>query len=118
MHDVIAAVARWSGLAADIVRRQPVVLITDNYDRLFYEGDAIARSARYSHYIDDTYMLRTHTTAGVPPLLAGTYAGVSAVDRTVVDAARSMGMSELRVLFRVEVPNALPLILGDRKSVV
>jgi osmoprotectant transport system permease protein len=33
---------------------------------------------------------------GIPPLLAGTYAGVAAVDRTVGDAARSMGMSELR----------------------
>jgi osmoprotectant transport system permease protein len=38
------------------------------------------------------------------------------VDRTVVDAARSMGMSELRVLFRVEVPNALPLILGGLRT--
>ena len=27
-------------------------------------------------------------------------------DRTVVDAARSMGMTELQILFRVEVPNA------------
>ena len=53
---------------------------------------------------------------GIPPLFAGTYAGVSAVDRTVVDAARSMGMSELRVLFRVEVPNALPLILGGLRT--
>ena len=53
---------------------------------------------------------------GIPPLLAGTYAGVSAVDRTVVDAARSMGMSELRVLFRVEVPNALPLIIGGFRT--
>jgi osmoprotectant transport system permease protein len=53
---------------------------------------------------------------GIPPLLAGTYAGVSAVDRSVVDAARSMGMSELRVLFRVEVPNALPLIMGGLRT--
>jgi osmoprotectant transport system permease protein len=53
---------------------------------------------------------------GIPPLLAGTYAGVAAVDRTVVDAARSMGMSELRVLFRVEVPNALPLIMGGLRT--
>ncbi|HEX4392471.1 MAG TPA: ABC transporter permease [Mycobacterium sp.] len=53
---------------------------------------------------------------GIPPLLAGTYAGVAAVDRTVVDAARSMGMSELRVLFRVEVPNALPLIIGGLRT--
>jgi len=72
MNELIAAVARWSGLPADIVRRSPVVLITDNYDRLFYEPDAIARSARYSHYIDDIHMLRTHTTAGIPPLLAET----------------------------------------------
>jgi phenylalanyl-tRNA synthetase alpha chain len=54
------------------VRRPPVVPITDNYDRLFYESDAIARSARYSHYIDDIQMLRTHTTAGIPPLLEET----------------------------------------------
>jgi osmoprotectant transport system permease protein len=53
---------------------------------------------------------------GIPPLLAGTYAGVSAVDRKVVDAARSMGMSELRVLLRVEVPNALPLIVGGLRT--
>ena len=50
MNDLIAAVARWSGLSADILRRRPVVPITDNYDRLFYEPDAIARSARYSYY--------------------------------------------------------------------
>jgi len=53
---------------------------------------------------------------GIPPLLAGTYSGISAVDRTVVDAARAMGMSELRVLFRVEVPNALPLIIGGLRN--
>jgi osmoprotectant transport system permease protein len=49
---------------------------------------------------------------GIPPLLAGTYAGIANIDHTVVDAARSMGMSETRVLLRVEVPNALPLIVG------
>jgi osmoprotectant transport system permease protein len=53
---------------------------------------------------------------GIPPLLAGTYAGVAAVDRTVVDAARSMGMSPLQVIFRVEVPNALPLIVGGLRT--
>jgi osmoprotectant transport system permease protein len=53
---------------------------------------------------------------GIPPLLAGTYAGISAVDRTVVDAARAVGYSELRVLLRVEVPNALPLILGGVRT--
>jgi osmoprotectant transport system permease protein len=53
---------------------------------------------------------------GIPPLLAGSYAGVANVDPAVVDAARSMGMTETRVLLRVELPNALPLILGGLRT--
>jgi osmoprotectant transport system permease protein len=53
---------------------------------------------------------------GIPPVLAGSYAGVSNVDPAVVDAARSMGMTETRVLLHVEVPNALPLILGGLRT--
>ena len=53
---------------------------------------------------------------GIPPLLAGTYAGVRNVDRSVVDAARGVGMRESQVLFQVELPNALPLILGGLRA--
>jgi phenylalanyl-tRNA synthetase alpha chain len=69
---LISAVEGWSSLPADIIRMPPAVRVTDNYDRLFYEPDAIARSARYSHYIDDTHMLRTHTTAAIPAALTAT----------------------------------------------
>lgn len=48
----------------------------------------------------------------IPPLLAGTYAGISSVSRDTVDAARAMGMSEPQILFQVEVPNALAVMLG------
>jgi osmoprotectant transport system permease protein len=54
----------------------------------------------------------------VPPILAGTYAGVRNVDSAVVDAARGMGMREREVLFGVELPNALPLIIGGIRSSV
>lgn len=53
---------------------------------------------------------------GIPPLLAGTYSGIANVDPKVSDAARAMGMTEWRVLTRVEVPNALPLILGGLRT--
>jgi osmoprotectant transport system permease protein len=53
---------------------------------------------------------------GIPPLLAGTYAGIANVDPQVVDAARAMGMSDVRVLLRVELPNALPLVLGGLRT--
>jgi osmoprotectant transport system permease protein len=52
----------------------------------------------------------------IPPALAGTYAGIRAVDASVVDAARGMGMREWEILLKVEVPNALPLIFGGIRN--
>lgn len=49
---------------------------------------------------------------GVPAILSNTYAGVQNVDPAARDAAKGMGMTDLQVLWRVEVPNALPLILS------
>ncbi|KUM36064.1 ABC transporter permease [Arthrobacter sp. EpRS71] len=54
----------------------------------------------------------------VPPLLAGTYAGISSVEATVVDAARAMGMTELQILFRVELPNGLQVMFGGIRTAV
>jgi len=54
----------------------------------------------------------------VPPILAGTYAGVRNVDPAIVDAAHGMGMRGRDVLFQVELPNALPLIIGGVRSAV
>lgn len=52
----------------------------------------------------------------VPSVLAGAYAGIEAIDRRTVDAARAMGMSEWEVLTRVEIPLGLPLLLGGVRS--
>lgn len=52
----------------------------------------------------------------IPPILAGAYAGVQDVDRGVVDAARGMGMTGTQRLWRVEVPNALPLLVGGLRN--
>jgi osmoprotectant transport system permease protein len=53
---------------------------------------------------------------GIPPLLAGAYAGVESVDKLTVDAARAMGMTEWQVLTKVELPLAAPLLLGGLRS--
>lgn len=53
-----------------------------------------------------------------PSVLAGAYAGVEAIDRTTVDAARAVGMSEWQILTRVEAPLGLPLLLGGLRSAV
>ena len=52
----------------------------------------------------------------VPPILVTSYEAVRSTDRALVDAARGMGMGPLRVLFQVEVPVALPLILSGLRS--
>lgn len=52
----------------------------------------------------------------IPPLLAGAYAGLESVDRQTIDAARSIGMTEWQILTKVEVPLALPLIVGGFRS--
>ncbi|MEP6481005.1 MAG: ABC transporter permease [Rhodoglobus sp.] len=52
----------------------------------------------------------------IPPVLAGAYSGLEAIDRETIDAARASGMSEWQILTRVEIPLALPLIVGGIRS--
>ncbi|WP_329265411.1 ABC transporter permease [Streptomyces sp. NBC_01478] len=47
----------------------------------------------------------------VPSIVTNTYAGMTAVDPDVKDAARGQGMRGHQVLFQVELPLALPLIM-------
>jgi osmoprotectant transport system permease protein len=52
----------------------------------------------------------------VPPILVTTYEAVRTVDPSPVDAARGMGMRPAKILFQVELPVALPLILSGLRS--
>ncbi|MDI9830500.1 ABC transporter permease [Streptomyces sp. KAU_LT] len=52
----------------------------------------------------------------VPPILVTTNEAMRSLDPAPVDAARGMGMGEAQVLFRVELPTALPLILSGLRS--
>jgi osmoprotectant transport system permease protein len=56
---------------------------------------------------------------GIPPILTNTFVGIRQVDRATVDAARGMGMTELEILRKVELPLAVPSIMsGVRGSTV
>ncbi len=48
----------------------------------------------------------------IPSILAGAYAGFEAIDRSVIDAGRAMGMTPWQVLWKIEVPLGLPLLIG------
>jgi len=53
---------------------------------------------------------------GIPSVLAGAYSGIEAIDRRIIDAARAVGMTEWQILWRVEVPLGLPLLIGGLRS--
>ncbi|WP_188991279.1 ABC transporter permease [Saccharopolyspora thermophila] len=52
----------------------------------------------------------------VPAILSGAYAGVRNAPADAVDAARGVGMTSAQRLWQVELPTALPLVLGGVRS--
>jgi osmoprotectant transport system permease protein len=54
----------------------------------------------------------------IPSILAGGYAGVESVDPQTVDSGRAMGMTEIQILMRIEIPLSLPLIIAGIRSAV
>ncbi|HEY8456993.1 MAG TPA: hypothetical protein VIL34_15485 [Actinopolymorphaceae bacterium] len=50
-------------------REHPVVSLADNYDNLGFAPDAVTREARYTRYVDDQHVLRSHGSAMIPPAL-------------------------------------------------
>ncbi len=53
------------------------------------------------------------------PMIRNTYTGIRGVDSAVVDAGRGMGLTDMQLLFQVELPLALSVILsGVRVAVV
>jgi osmoprotectant transport system permease protein len=46
------------------------------------------------------------------PLIRNTYAGIQGVDRAIVEAGRGMGMTDRQLLFQVELPLALGVIIA------
>lgn len=49
---------------------------------------------------------------GIAPIIVNAYVGVRQVDPAAVDAARGMGMSELSIIRKVELPLAIPTVMG------
>lgn len=59
------------------------------------------------------------TFIGTLPIMINTIVGIEQIDPDIVESARGMGMNDLQVLVRVEVPIAVPIIMaGIRTSAV
>ncbi|MEV7800130.1 ABC transporter permease subunit [Microbacterium foliorum] len=52
----------------------------------------------------------------IPPILTGTYTGIQSADEAAVDAARGMGYTRTQILWRVQMPCALPLLISGLRG--
>jgi osmoprotectant transport system permease protein len=71
-------------------------------------------SPQYGLAVIPTFLAMT--LLAIPPVLVNTYAALREVDRDLIEAARGMGMRELQVLRRVEIPIGLPIIIGGIRT--
>ncbi len=56
---------------------------------------------------------------GLLPIVRNSYTGISSIDPDIIEAAKGMGMSRMRIAWRIELPLALPVIMaGIRISTV
>ena len=53
---------------------------------------------------------------GIPPILTNAFVGIRQVDRGAVEAARGIGMTELEIVRKVELPLAVPTIMGGVRT--
>jgi osmoprotectant transport system permease protein len=56
------------------------------------------------------------TIYGLLPILRNTYTGIMNVDRSMIEAGVGMGMTSLQVLFKVELPLALSVIMAGIRT--
>jgi osmoprotectant transport system permease protein len=50
------------------------------------------------------------------PIIRNTYTGITDVDQSIVEAARGMGMKNWQILFRVQLPLALSIIMAGIRT--
>ncbi len=52
----------------------------------------------------------------VAPIVRNTFAGIDSVSGDVIESATGMGMTKKQILFDIEIPNAMPVIMGGIRT--
>ncbi|MEC0091012.1 ABC transporter permease [Paenibacillus macquariensis] len=50
------------------------------------------------------------------PIIRNTFAGIQDVDRAMIEAARGMGMTNMQILFKIEIPLSLSVIMAGIRT--
>ncbi len=79
-------------------------------------GLALPITIAITHQLDFWPTFVALVALAIPPILTNAVIGIREVDPETVEVARGMGMRESEVLRRVELPIALPIILGGIRT--
>src|SRR5204863_95105 len=85
-----------------------VVSVAENYDLLGYAADAVTRDTRYTRYVSDRKMLRSHTSALVP----GALRALADSDR-VGDLGVGLGVGDVLVVCPGAVVRDLSIAVAE-----
>lgn len=95
------ALRRWALGAANIIQTIPSLALFGFLISLPLIGG-----------IGDRTAIVALTLYAILPILRNTYVGLAGVDRAVMEAARGMGMTERQILWQIQMPLALGVILA------
>lgn len=68
--------------------------------------------------IGNTSALIALTVYGVLPIIRNTYVGISEVDSQIIESAIAMGSTDKQLLFKVQLPLAMPVIIAGFRTMV
>lgn len=131
LYEKIADYMREAHPRSDVrtYRRHPIVTVKDNYDNLLIAPDNISRSSTYTHYVDQTHLLRTYTTAQISGILRELVATKDewtdvvillpglAYRRDVTDK-KHVGQVYMLEMWRIKKTSDKPIIKDDLLDVV
>jgi len=92
---------RWALGAANVIQTVPSLALFGFLIPVPFIGGIGSRSA-----------IVALTLYALLPILRNTYVGISGVDRSLIEVARGMGMTDGQVLCQVEIPLSLSVILA------
>jgi osmoprotectant transport system permease protein len=95
------ALKRWVMGAANVIQTVPSLALFGFLIPIPLIGGIGSRSA-----------IVALTLYALLPILRNTYTGITGVDGTVIEVARGMGMTDRQILWQVEIPLSLEVILA------
>src|SRR5437879_5534703 len=95
------ALKRWAMGAANVIQTVPSLALFGFLIPIPIIGGIGSRSA-----------IVALTLYALLPILRNTYAGITGVDRALIEVARGMGMTDRQILWQVEIPLSLEVILA------